>query len=322
MRYAVLADIHGNLHALRAVLADAKARGAEGYLLLGDYLRGSGFPDEVCHILRALPNCTAVAGNEDERVAALTRKKAKHCRREQMRSDFVVCQSLCAENRAWLCALPKTADVRTPGGRTLRLSHSIPLVDSGADWFRPKHYRRHMAEAPFALEEGWRQMAAQAESQATDIARYSGDACLYGHNHLQFYAWAGGKLLLNPGSCGAPCDHDVRAPYALLHEDPEGLAATPLRVSYDVEAAIADGKATAAALQTPFWFATNAHNLRTGDSAEINAFFEHLFAVQGHRRMPAKNKTWQKALETFAYKGEWPCTENTGSRASTVTTGA
>ena len=53
-RLAILADIHGNLPALEAVLADARAQGVDGYVIAGDLLLGAPFPVETLDRLRAL----------------------------------------------------------------------------------------------------------------------------------------------------------------------------------------------------------------------------------------------------------------------------
>lgn len=65
MIYAVISDIHGNYPALKAVVSDAKTKGAEAFLLLGDYIRDTPTPNEVVDTIRNLPNCTAILGNGD-----------------------------------------------------------------------------------------------------------------------------------------------------------------------------------------------------------------------------------------------------------------
>ena len=60
---AVLYDIHGNLPALEAVLADADAAGADRYLLGGDYDTPSPWPNETISRLRELPSANWIRGN-------------------------------------------------------------------------------------------------------------------------------------------------------------------------------------------------------------------------------------------------------------------
>ena len=47
MKYAVIADVHGNYPALRAVLDDAERRGISRYLFAGDYCISNPYPDEA-----------------------------------------------------------------------------------------------------------------------------------------------------------------------------------------------------------------------------------------------------------------------------------
>ena len=80
-------------------------------------------------------------------------------------------------------------------------------------------------------------MQSAAEEYSDEVAEFSGDICLFGHNHLQFWAMFLKKILLNPGSCGMSSDYDVRAPYALLKIQSE-MEIELHRVEYDVEQTI------------------------------------------------------------------------------------
>ena len=63
MRYAVIADVHGNHPALQAVLQEAKKAGAEQFLFLGDYMTDFPFTNEIVAVLRSLPHAVFVSGN-------------------------------------------------------------------------------------------------------------------------------------------------------------------------------------------------------------------------------------------------------------------
>ena len=64
MRFAVLADIHGNLVALEAVVQDARRHGVDGFWVLGDSVIGPA-QNEVLYLLRALPGCMIRGNNEN-----------------------------------------------------------------------------------------------------------------------------------------------------------------------------------------------------------------------------------------------------------------
>src|ERR671930_1958859 len=60
---AMLYDIHGNLPALEAAIADAEAAGARRWLLGGDFAASSPWPKETLERLRSLPAATWIRGN-------------------------------------------------------------------------------------------------------------------------------------------------------------------------------------------------------------------------------------------------------------------
>ncbi|MGC2300907.1 MAG: metallophosphoesterase, partial [Acidobacteriaceae bacterium] len=64
MRIAVIADIHGNLPALEAVLADIQQRNTDRTINLGDCVSGPLWPREVCNLFMASSGLT-IRGNHD-----------------------------------------------------------------------------------------------------------------------------------------------------------------------------------------------------------------------------------------------------------------
>jgi len=71
MRYLVFADVHGNAPALSAVLADARRRGFDAAVFLGDLVGYYPYPAEVVAMVRDLAPATAVRGNHDALLVAL-----------------------------------------------------------------------------------------------------------------------------------------------------------------------------------------------------------------------------------------------------------
>ena len=68
MRYAILGDIHANLHALHAVLADASAQGVTHHACMGDIVGYCAYPKECVEMIREL-DCATVKGNHDEQIS-------------------------------------------------------------------------------------------------------------------------------------------------------------------------------------------------------------------------------------------------------------
>jgi predicted phosphodiesterase len=222
---ALLYDVHGNLRALEAVLADARAAGAERFLLGGDYAAFGPEPAETLAALRELSDAVWIRGNWE-----------RWCAHPDEALDNAVVQGALA---AALEALG-TGDVTRLGdlpeqavGESVRYCHGSPKSDMES--WRPE---------PQAGEEAW-------------LAGATEPRIVFGHTHLQFRRQLGDTELVNPGSVGLPWDGDPRAAYALVGEDG---ALQLRRVAYDAEAAAAAlteryGKAE--------WAVTTAERLRT-----------------------------------------------------------
>src|SRR5436190_11650041 len=102
MRLAVIADIHGNVAALEAVLADVKTRGADRIINLGDCVSGPLWPRETMDLLEAL-GLPTVRGNHDRWVAETPRERMGA-------SDAFAFDRLTPTQRAALGALPARID--------------------------------------------------------------------------------------------------------------------------------------------------------------------------------------------------------------------
>jgi predicted phosphodiesterase len=223
---AVLADVHGNVWALEAVLADARAAGARRFVDLGDCVMGPLDPGRSAERLMGLGAIT-VSGNGDREVAqdpALPAGAGATYAREQLTD----------EQLAWQAALPATAWV-TDG---VLACHGSPTDDSCylLEEVRPDgHVARR---APAAVR------GLLGDERAVVV--------LCGHTHLpRVLPLADGTSVVNPGSVGLPAyDHDVPVPhvmesgsplarYALLHPTATGWAPELRAIAYPWAAAAA-----------------------------------------------------------------------------------
>jgi predicted phosphodiesterase len=197
---ALLYDVHGNLPALEAVLADAGDAGE--FLLGGDYATAGAWPRETVERLRELDNATWIRGNADrwlvDRHDAPDPIDGIAARTAELLGD---------ELAAELAELPETAEI----GDTL-YCHASPRSDMQS----------------FGAEPG------ALDSDLLDGA--NSKRVVFGHTHVQFQRTdSGGIELLNPGSVGMPWDGDHRAAYAVM----DGDRVERRRVEYDWEASVA-----------------------------------------------------------------------------------
>ena len=203
---ALLYDIHGNLAALEAVLADAESAGATSYLLGGDYAAFGPWPRETAELLESLPAIARIRGNVERWLREEPEAPAEA--RPFLTTALAAARdSLGPELAARLYELPERAELDG-----IVVCHGSPLSD--IESFAPE---------PQPGEE--RMLAGEAQR-----------TILFGHSHRQFERpGPNGTLLVNPGSVGAPLDGDPRAAWALY----EHGRIVFRRTEYDIERAAA-----------------------------------------------------------------------------------
>ncbi len=228
MRYALISDVHANLHALDAVLADVDRRAdADAVYHLGDLVGYSAFPNEVVARLRER-GIAGVAGNYDSTVA--TDHAHCGCRSESPRQEELAHVSydftrrtVTHDTRRHLAALPFSIDLRPLGGHAsgprLVLVHGTPTLNT-VYW-----------------------TADRADDFCVKIARLvgldAGDVIAFGHTHKPWHREVEGIHFVNTGSVGRPKDGDWRAGYVRVTLGEGAPAVEHVRVEYDVDAAAA-----------------------------------------------------------------------------------
>jgi diadenosine tetraphosphatase ApaH/serine/threonine PP2A family protein phosphatase len=202
---ALLYDIHGNLPALEAVIADAESCGAESFLLGGDYALTGAYPQECVRRIEGLTG-SWIRGNTE-----------RWLEDPSDAPDDDLLHSLIEYCRAQL------------GGAQVETLFNLPPTLS-VDGVLVCHASPHDDMLTFMPE------PTDADHQL--LANTSEEVVFFGHSHLQFQRAAeGGRLLVNPGSVGMPFDGDRRAAYALWGG---GREVELRRVEYDSDAYAAD----------------------------------------------------------------------------------
>jgi diadenosine tetraphosphatase ApaH/serine/threonine PP2A family protein phosphatase len=186
---ALLFDIHGNLPALEAALDDARAAGAQRYLLGGDIAVFGGWPAETVARLRELEDTTWIRGNVDRWAAGVGEVPDG----EPVNGGLASCRELLdTDTIAELGALPVSADL----GHCTRAWHASPKSDLVSFWPEP-------GDDELELLDG-----------VTDRR------LIFGHFHVSFERVGAHEVeLVAPGAVGMPLDGDHRAAWALMHDD-------------------------------------------------------------------------------------------------------
>ncbi len=226
MRYLVLTDIHANLDALDACLADAARRRFDQVLVLGDVVGYGAEPAGAIERVRGLAPVAIVRGNHDKVACGLDSAEGFNAV-ARTAVEWTRAQ-LSDADRDWLAAMPKGPVVVDA---LIEVCHGSPF-DEDAYVFDELDARRALEVASRSL-------------------------CLYGHTHWPMtFVLTGGSLeaagsakaaemklaleegaryLLNPGAVGQPRDGDPRAAYAIV--DVDRRVVELMRIQYDVEAA-------------------------------------------------------------------------------------
>lgn len=217
MRLALFSDVHSNLPALEAVLADVTEVGVDARYALGDLVGYAPWPNEVIDALRSA-GIPSVMGNYDDGTGFdrdecgcayvdATEKALGD------RSFAWTKAQTSAANKTWLRSLAPDARFEADGRRFLLVHGS------------PRRINEYMYEdKPDATFE---RIAAGAES----------DVIACGHTHRPYDKVVGRTRFINVGSVGKPKDGDPRAGWMLLETSDDLVRVEIRRVSYDVESA-------------------------------------------------------------------------------------
>ena len=219
MKYAIIADIHANLEALTAVLADARAQNPTHYVCLGDVVGYNANPKECLKIIRDM-NIPCVKGNHDE-----------YCSMDEQLEGFNpnaaeavhwTRRQLSADDREWLRDLKYTKMVAN-----FSIVHAT--LDAPQRWGYVFDKLQAAASFPY---------------QTTPV-------CFFGHTHVpvafmrdtvvrggtfsKFKVDPAKKYFVNVGAVGQPRDNNPKAAYVIYDLDAGTIELR--RVEYDIAAA-------------------------------------------------------------------------------------
>ncbi len=219
MRFAILSDLHANLEATEAVLADARERGCTHYICLGDVVGYNANPSECLEIVQKL-ECPVVKGNHDEQASL-----------EESSRDF---------NALAEMAINWTRE---------------QLTDADKEWLRGLAFTRTVRDftivhATLDTPEQWGYVFNTLDAAASFTYQHT-TVCFFGHTHVagafvrddgvrrvkadQLMIEPDKKYFINTGSVGQPRDGDWRAAYCIY--DVERNSVEQRRIKYDLDTA-------------------------------------------------------------------------------------
>lgn len=235
MRYLVVSDIHGNLQALEAVLADARAVGFDETLVLGDLVGYGADPQAVIDTTLALRPIAIVRGNHDRVAAGLTSATDFHDQ-ARIAIDWTR-RNISPAGRQALEELPEGPIDAAPG---LMICHGAPfdedhyIFDSRDAW-RALTFDARQEEAPRLCLFGHTHVPAAFGTTRGGVELLLPDPDPSDEDHAQVLSWDARALLVNFGAVGQPRDGDPRAAYGIV--DTAARRIIFRRVDYDIKTA-------------------------------------------------------------------------------------
>lgn len=219
MRLAIFSDIHGNLEALEAVMADAREQRCNDFVCLGDVVGYNANPHECVQLIQEL-DCPIVKGNHDEQASLIESSR-----------DF---------NEMAEAAIQWTRD---------------HLTNEDKQWLRELRLQRPVRDftivhATLDTPEQWGYVFNNLDAAASFTYQHT-NVCFFGHTHVpvafvrdegvqrvkidKLRIEPGKKYFINTGSVGQPRDADWHAAYCIYHIDSNLVELR--RLKYDLETA-------------------------------------------------------------------------------------
>ena len=226
MKIAVLSDIHSNVFALEAVIDDAKKRGVDQVLNLGDILYGPIAPKATYELLKEHDFIT-IRGNQDRQIYEATRAEID----ANPTMQFII-KDPGEEPIRWMKSLPFDNQLNDE----IYMCHGSPTNDLG-----------YLLEN---IEKGIPCLRSDGEILAS-LYGQSSNIILCGHTHIpRTVKINSGQLIINPGSVGLPAYTDnepiihsmenycPHASYAVIDKNKAGWTIQQIKLSYAFQKAV------------------------------------------------------------------------------------
>jgi len=210
MRLAVIADIHGSLPSLEAVLQEVQALSVDGLLVAGDMTCGPNSAEVLQQLQKE--NAWMVLGNNEGYLLRFDSGQAPnwwHTSRQWAFNRWVY-RTIDRASLDLLHSLPEQRVIDLPGAAPIRMFHgSLSALNE----------HLYPGFNPGSLEDAF--------------ARTIEPVLVCGHTHIPWHEYRDGRLAFNPGAVMFPCDGDLNAQYAILTWKTKGWKVEHRSVAYD-----------------------------------------------------------------------------------------
>ena len=213
MKIAVISDIHSNIYALDAVLADIETKDVDMTVCTGDLVGYGTKPNEVIETLKKNKILT-IMGNYDDAIGNLKivcgcdYPDPKDAEKAGLSMHFTG-QTTTNENKEYLRNLPKQL-IFTFDKKTIRFVHGSTRL----------------------INEYLKENSKEADEVMSELVE---DILVCGHTHIPYVKYYGEKLLVNAGSVGKPKTGNPNANYVIIDiKNEDEIAKTPSSVEVEI----------------------------------------------------------------------------------------
>ena len=224
MKLALIADIHGNLSALDAVMDDISKRRVDKIICLGDIVGKGPDTKETIDICRDKCDVITIGNWEDGTYYSRNELKNGNTKGITERLRWLI-DDIGEERMEYLGALPHFTELEL-SGKLVRMFHA-----------HPHNFNRYFSDSPV---EQRLELFEAPEGSSVDV---KSDVAIYADIHTAYMQTLKRKTLLNVGSVGNPLDMAM-ASYVILNgnETTQSFDVQFIRVEYDIERTIAEAK--------------------------------------------------------------------------------
>ena len=285
MRIAVMADIHGNHIALETCVENARKRGAEEFLFLGDYLGELAYPEKTIDLLEQIRKefpCTFIRGNKEN--YWIDRHKG-------LNTDWI-----------WESGSSSTGILQYVYAR---------LDDSRIRWFEQMPIAKVIAYSglpafvichgsPWKVNESMREDYPYIDGLTRKLET---ELTVCGHFHIQSKYMRHGHIVINPGAVGVPLRSGGKTQFMMLSGADGKWEEEFVTLSYDAEQAVREMEEEHLPEQAPGWYRITKQVIMGGTVTHLTVLSR---AVELYRQdtgiLNWKNvpeKYWNLALDEF-----------------------
>ncbi|MCK5129609.1 MAG: metallophosphoesterase [Clostridiales bacterium] len=300
MRYALIADIHGNLPAFNAVLSDAKNQNIDKYIFLGDYITSLPYPNQVVNLIKNISCKYVIRGNSEDYLSNLEKHDQNTWNDIQFHSLYWCYRALSKENLDYLKKLPVEKKIKDEHADIYAFhSSNHYFKNTSINDISIRKFRESVEKHTYSPDE-YINILTNNLNDDLDLKNYLSTLpdgiYMYGHNHMQMHVQFDNKLIINPGSCGVPLDFKKSAAYTLLETKKNKWHVEELRIPYDLEGTIRKFKETDLYKYARVWSDIMIRHLETGSTHD--GYF--LRFIEKYAEKPYTQEVWEKAYELWS----------------------